>query len=606
MYQALLSHCKIASFPLHKCVRYWIWWNELVQGPFEVSELSALSAFTEDLPVCMEGRADWVPASRMADLAPAIEALRAKSYLPASFGAPAPPAPPPPPARPPRLVPLQGDFFNSAAEQEFLFEPPGENKSHFDFLPVLDATTAEQTEVDVTPLPVTAPIRFTREAQFRISGFVAKPGEIITQSRFIPAVEPIDEPSVVEFTPEPMRETISEPEPFYTQEPIAAERHQPDLPELPRIVTQSPLPMPEPEPVWKPKIDLDVLPTEGESSRRLWPWLLGTAAMMGLLFGGGYWLFDYKTTQDAISAVKPYLRVPVAHKPAKVVPKQDPLPHPMVEPKPEPPKPPMAVTKPVVKKSPPVTKKVEPKIEKPVVIEKIPVVPGMSTTPEPTPAPVPESVKATPVTPDKPDPWKDRQNEAIERVMKYRIAGGKLAVADHAKLMLDQMHDKELLHAAETGERLYLPDKMGWSALREDGAVYRVYLNYSALQADGQRAQARSYQFSYDLQHSKFSTDDSGTRQDFLALTQPVIYKRVDLAKDIDNLLSGVDAFNKQKLRAMIVKNGKNKKEAKSTEAAVQQAREKVRKSIVYFRTKYPETALQNIGKAYSFVELLK
>ena len=63
-------------------MRYWIWWNDLTQGPFELDELVTLKAFSEDLLVCMEDREDWLPASRVADLSSAIEQLRARKAAP--------------------------------------------------------------------------------------------------------------------------------------------------------------------------------------------------------------------------------------------------------------------------------------------------------------------------------------------------------------------------------------------------------------------------------------------------------------------------------------------------------------------------------------------
>ena len=73
----------------------------------------------------------------------------------------------------------------------------------------------------------------------------------------------------------------------------------------------------------------------------------------------------------------------------------------------------------------------------------------------------------------------------------------KITVGSQAKSMLQQMHEKELIHAAETGERLYLPDKITWSALEEDGPQYRVYLNFLSMQASGERVQSRSYSSSW-------------------------------------------------------------------------------------------------------------
>src|SRR5437660_1484781 len=62
-------------------MRYWIWWNDLIQGPFELDEVTSLKAFSEDLLVCMEDREDWLPASRVADLSSAIEEAIEKPHL---------------------------------------------------------------------------------------------------------------------------------------------------------------------------------------------------------------------------------------------------------------------------------------------------------------------------------------------------------------------------------------------------------------------------------------------------------------------------------------------------------------------------------------------
>ena len=49
-------------------MRYWIWWNDLVQGPFEIHELRSLSAFTAELLVCEETRQDWVAVGTVPEL----------------------------------------------------------------------------------------------------------------------------------------------------------------------------------------------------------------------------------------------------------------------------------------------------------------------------------------------------------------------------------------------------------------------------------------------------------------------------------------------------------------------------------------------------------
>ena len=226
------------------------------------------------------------------------------------------------------------------------------------------------------------------------------------------------------------------------------------------------------------------------------------------------------------------------------------------------------------------------------------VVPGLNPTPV-AKAPVPGSTPS--------DPWAGRQNEAITLAMYRKICGGDATVVGQAKIMLEDMHERELIHAADTGERLYLPDKISWTALREEGALYRVYLNFSALQASGERAQARSYQFTVELQQKLVNSDDSATQQDFLNKQTPLVHKHNPMADDIVSLLSGIDELDKQKMRAIIVeKSHTSKKERKKIEQAISAAEDKVQRAIVYFRTKYAEDKLRNIGKAYNFTALLE
>src|ERR1039458_1878303 len=82
LYQTANFHCIYRLFHVENIVRYWIWWNDLIQGPFELDELISLRAFSEDLLVCMEDREDWLPAGRIADLSPAVEQARAQRSLP--------------------------------------------------------------------------------------------------------------------------------------------------------------------------------------------------------------------------------------------------------------------------------------------------------------------------------------------------------------------------------------------------------------------------------------------------------------------------------------------------------------------------------------------
>src|SRR5689334_588050 len=104
MYQNQNFHCIYRVFHVENIVRYWIWWNDLIQGPFEVDELVSLRVFTDELLVCPEDREEWLPAGRVADLSPAIDQAKIARAMPVA-------PPPPPPVRPPTVTPLQGEFF---------------------------------------------------------------------------------------------------------------------------------------------------------------------------------------------------------------------------------------------------------------------------------------------------------------------------------------------------------------------------------------------------------------------------------------------------------------------------------------------------------------
>jgi hypothetical protein len=56
----------------------------------------------------------------------------------------------------------------------------------------------------------------------------------------------------------------------------------------------------------------------------------------------------------------------------------------------------------------------------------------------------------------------------------------------------------------------------------------------------------------------------------------------------------------------IIRKNRTNRDDRKKIEAAAASAEGKIRRSVMYFRRTYTEKALQNIARAYNFVELLK
>jgi hypothetical protein len=679
MYQTRKNHCNYVAFHLINIVRYWIWWNDLVQGPFEINELTALQAFSEELQVCMEGRVDWLPASRVADLAPAVEALRSHQNS-TSFAPPLPP--PPPPERPPTLEPLQGYFFAGSPDQKLLFDPPGENKGPFAFAP---AGEEPETGLDAWPAQVTMPFRFGGritvggENVVRTLAAPVQPAPVdfkpLPRPLPVPVQEPLPEPEpALELFPE--RDSVDEPETVIVSEiePPVVDIPEPPLPEIPKteetpdvielprpvsppspIIRESPLPeekLPPPSILpTKEELPLEILPAERPTALpipevvpeeppkkfvlprmssweraerpapRSWkwlPWVLGASAMMALLVYGALTLMDYFTSRDAIITVKkmnlpeqPIPKVAAAPVVAAPLPVEKPVPVVPLVPKKTPPKAavvkhaskpkPKAVSKPKVKSTPPPARVPEMNAMLLGVVVTEALKPAASA---PVQSPVPAQKK---IEKPVPDLYVNRQNDAISQVMKFRIAAGKITIGEQAKTLLETMHDKELLHAAEMGERLYLPDKLSWSALREGGPLYRVYLNYSALQANGDRVQTRSYQFTLDLQTGQVTTDDNATRQDFLSIIDVMTHDRQAMAKDIENILSGVDQLNKQKLRSMVVRNSrKNSTEIQSIESATKSANEKVRKTIIYFRTKYPEKALQNVAKAYSFGELLK
>ena len=204
------------------------------------------------------------------------------------------------------------------------------------------------------------------------------------------------------------------------------------------------------------------------------------------------------------------------------------------------------------------------------------------------------------------DPWAGRQSDAIKLVMAKTLPGGKITVGNQAKTLLMQMHEKELMHAAETGERLYLPDKMGWAALQEDGARYRVYLNFQAMQANGERVQARSYQFIVDLKSKAVRADDPATEQDLLTQNAELNFKHNPMAIDIDSILGGVDTYNKHKVQMIIIRKSRsNRDERTHIETALKAAQARILRAILYFRRTYPDKALQNVARAYNFTELV-
>ena len=51
-------------------MRYWIFWNDLVQGPFEIDEMICLRAFNSRLRVCPELSREWKTAGERGELTP--------------------------------------------------------------------------------------------------------------------------------------------------------------------------------------------------------------------------------------------------------------------------------------------------------------------------------------------------------------------------------------------------------------------------------------------------------------------------------------------------------------------------------------------------------
>jgi hypothetical protein len=621
-------------FPIEETVRYWIYWNDLVQGPFEVDELTSLRAFTDDLPVCMEDRQEWVPSARVADLAPAVELWRARRQAPLA-------PPPPPPSAPPSTHALQGEFFIESPGQQSLFNgnesSDGGPKGPFAFYPVEEASEAA-SPIATLPPAVTNPIHFGPSIVYTIRTNTAikeRPAPAPRREKLLPA-EPIAplsaffpdsatiEPPPVEKKPGPivLRELPVEEKPaiifpFNVPAPIAAQALPEDetLPEFTSVL---------------PSLDEPVVPT---SKSTLWPWIGGVMAVIVLGLMLLYWRMDRATSSSAISEATRH----VIAKPFSVGVSKAPPPVVVLAPPPPKASKPVAAARhhhsltAIMRKSQqwiktakaPIVPKAEiapavavpaPKelavvpalpapsvdVPKPVV----PALPGLQQTPL-VAKPISAPAKA-PASPTPADPWAARQTDAINSVMAHPIAGGKQTVGGLAKMMLEEMHEKELMHAADTGERLYLPDKIAWSALREEGPVYRVYLNFSALQANGERVQTRSYQFETDLQKKAVSSDETPTQQDFLNVTTIPKHVHQPMADDIDSLLSGVDLLNKHKLRAMIIsKKHSTKLERKNMASALGAAQQRVERAILYFRTRYPEKALQNVAKAYEFIPVL-
>lgn len=638
-------------------MRYWIYWNDLVQGPFEVDELISLKTFGEDLLVCMEDRQDWVPASRIADLAPAVDLWRSRLNR-------LPPIPPPPPSGLPGVEPLQGELFGETGDQAHLFDSDDGPSGPYAYRPIVESGDLPNTN---TWLGVDPMVRVTNPFYFQPfkgqSAPATSPGITTTIAPPVreeppefpkPFIKPlIPEPPVYQpptrpvEPPVPIRESpVRQPEPQIELPPA-----RPPLKIL-RDVPQPPAPPSPPRPptiesMTTPVIDLpqpkvspslplvldfpteDLTAEEPYAEERLnwWPWFLGSLCATLLVGGLVYWWIDHYSSVSAIEEAHRLTVKPVSKQIPAVVPTLPPVP--VVTPKPMAASKPgtairkaaKAVSKPIEKvaaivdpRPKPVTKAKVEKIKKAVPAAVEAVLPALKPTPV-EPAPSPEyTLPITPPAPAVPTPvppavdlWANKQNDAIRLAMAKTIGGGKTTVGNQAKAMLDDMHQKELLHAAETGERLYLPDKIAWAALREENSLYRVYLNFMAWQANGERIQTRSYQFQTDLAAKQVTTDDNATQQDFLQQTAALVHKHNPMVDDIESVLSAVDTLNKHKMRSMIIKkNRHNRAEQKNIESALASAKGKLQRSMAYFRTKYPEKTLQNIEKAYNFSEALK
>jgi hypothetical protein len=658
-------------------MRYWIYWNDLIQGPFELEELSALKALSEELPVCLEDRTDWIPACRIADLAPIIEQMRS-ARMP-------PPLPPPPPSGHPMRSVLQGELFTDPPEQETLFPESETPKGPF----ALSEQEAQMRADLYSNVRLTAPFRFES------IHVLSHPEPIMLYSA--PAVNRMPSPLTKQSAVPDIQDAAPE---LSTRTHIPLEIY-PDIPEVSSTA--------EPALTGLPSLDLE---PSSNSNIRLVAWIAGILIGCMLLGSIGFKLFDLSTSRSAIEEVRrhptvnapivapvipaPSLKVsaagnPVTHffhwlkskvsqapqtaaaKPAPVTPLAAPIAaSPVLTPRNND----VSYAAHPIKKSAHAAhadKKLRKAAKRakvvPVLMPKVPpiasvpvatsapteptsnaaaaprdkssskksmfkkigglfkpraaaVVPAASI-PTPASAPITFTPLATPPStaaghapmsglpeasaPGTPDPWLGRHNEAITLVMNRKIGATPQTIATRSRIMLEEMHDKELLHAADTGLRLYLPDKIAWNALRESGPMYRVYLNFSALQANGERVQSLSYQFEAELARRVVTSDDPGTQTDFMKPVTALEHKREARASDIENILSAVDHFNKQRMRAVIVKKSrKNRVEDKKIEEAIKTAHERMIRAIVYFRTKYPEVMLQNVAHAYDFEDLLK
>lgn len=579
-----------------------------------MSELRALSAFTADLEVCEETGQEWAMVAAVPEL---LTHLKSPEPVVVPENSP---LPPPPPQGPPNRAVLQGELFLEPNGQQHLIGINGNPPYYFH-------PSDENPELPSTGyLPVqTSPFRFF--APSLPTSLAMAPMPLVELPK--PVVPPIPptpiEPHVIEESELGVLEPEALPESHETVEPktelplpTTVEKPVVESPRYgkPRIeMPQFPIPLQISAPKVEPKVEapppvpiqprlhpsplpdfaklslpeiLDLEPRPRKS--RAWIWILFGSVAIAML---GAFVFTNRL-----------------HRAVEIMP-PPPLPEPerMSEP-------------PAIVEEPPIEVVKPPKIErkkpkKPKAIKRAPkpepiaeAAPVSEPVPEPEPAAVPvTSIPGMSAATENaaPDLWKGKEQEAIERVLKCKIFSGKSTIGETAKLTLLGMHDKELLHAADTGERLYLPDKLSWSALREEGSRYRVYLNFMAWQLNGERVQPRTDAFSVDLQRNGVTPADDSTQKNFFDPAGLIQHQPNTKADDIESVLSAVDTLNRHKLRSVILKSGKLKKdEQKSFQAAIDAAEKKFIKTIVYFRTKYAEKTLQNVAKAYGFTAVLK
>ncbi len=587
-----------------------MYWNDLVQGPFEPTELVTLRAFTPELMVCPEESQDWVTVQHVPELACFFQAVT--QNMP----------PPPPPSQPPSISTVQGEFFGDSPGQQTF--GGSDTSASYSFKPMDPPAAIEDLAL---PPILSTPFRFGVIYPVEVPAETVKPSANGSTVSSTPDLSFIEEEAVEEGSREPEEQLTPEidvePQPWRPSPMLESPADWMSLremlgttaptvsePEVPTPEISSEDAFEEPSTLLEPAVpalsietvehvdveEAPVLPPlELEPEKKLfgWRWIFGSVIFVSFIVGAFYVFLDRYTSRSAIQEVM----------------KNHPLPRPPVVKM-------LKAVPPAVKTQVPGKKmkaKQAPKlvvVKKPTSMKQVPQKPVVVPTMKPlakqteaqapihTPAPTTTSLKSK-------DPWYGKEQGAISLVMKQKIYSGKRTIAENAKIMMQSMHNKELLHAAETGERLYLPDKLGWTSLREDGALYRVYLVFTALQGNGERTQYVAYQFHANMEYKQVVGIDDQTKRDFFDPSAMVISAPNAMATDIDTLLAGVDELNRQKLRAMIIKHGKNKGEKEALQAALFTAQMKVQKTIQYFRSRYPEKNLTNVAKAYNFSPLL-